>query len=111
MKEVTKDEIMELMGANDRLESKEWRTIFDPKLQQKVVKPSVRERIEAAIVRNKATHLVLFENHDFCSSQFGTRSVVCVGPDCTYRTPQDCEGKWLNDLPSQRQYATAFCAC
>jgi hypothetical protein len=52
---------------------------------------------------------VLFENQDFCSSRFGARTVVCVGPGCTYRTPEECEGKWLHDLPSQRQYAAAWC--
>jgi len=109
MKKVTKEEVMELMGANHRLEEKGWRTrVIDGGV---IVEPSVRENIEASIAKNKATHLVLFENQDFCSSQFGAKSVVCVGPECTYKTPQDCEGKWLHDLPSQRQYATTFCAC
>lgn len=87
MKQVTKAELMEKMDE------------------------SVHPAIEASIVKNKATHLVLFENQDMCSSQLGARTVVCIGPICTYKTPEQCEDKWLHDLPSQRQYAVAFCAC
>jgi hypothetical protein len=87
MKQVTKEEVMKQMDE------------------------SVYPAIEVSIVKNKATHLVMFENQVFDSSQFGARSVVCVGPECTYKTPQECEGHWLHDLPSQRQYATTFCEC
>ena len=87
MKQITKAELMEKMDK------------------------SVHPAIEARALDNKATHLVLFENQDMCSSQLGARTVVCVGPECTYKMPEQCEGKWLHDLPSQRQYAVAFCAC
>ena len=87
MKQVTKQQLMDMMDE------------------------SVHSCIEIRETSNKATHLVLFENQDFSSSQFGMRTVVCVGPECTYKIPSECEGKWLHDLPSQRQYATAFCSC
>jgi hypothetical protein len=87
MKQVTKEEVMKQMDE------------------------SVHLAIEASIVKNKATHLVLFENQDFCSSKFGARTAVCVGPECTYKKPEECNNHWLNDLPSQRQYATTFCEC
>ena len=109
MNKVTLDEMMERMGANHRLEAVGWRTGFDPKEQKTVVRPSIREEVQAAVKATGATHLVLFENQDFWSSGFGFKSVVCVGPGCTYGTTEECEGKWLNDLPSQRKYATAWC--
>ena len=109
MNKATLDEVMERMGANDRMEEAGWRTGFDPKEQKTVVRPSLRDRILGAAGATGATHLVLFENQDFWSSQFGAKTVVCVGPGCTYKAPEECEGKWLNDLPSQRQYATAWC--
>ena len=54
------------------------------------------------------TGLVRFENLDFNSSQFGTQTIMCVGPTRTYKTIEECEGKHLYDLPSQRQYAVAY---
>jgi len=36
----------------------------------------------------------------------GTSGPRQVGPNCTYKTSADTDGKWLNDLPSQRQYPT-----
>jgi hypothetical protein len=65
---------------------------------------SIHEAIDATAKRMEATHVVCFENVAFDSSRFGDRSALCVGPNNTYKSPDDCEGKWLNDLPSQRQY-------
>ena len=61
-----------------------------------------------AAKRFNSTHVVVFENQAFDSSAFGSRSAVCVGPNNTYKTPQECEGKHLLDLPSQRQYPVAY---
>jgi len=69
----------------------------------------VHPLIEKNIKKYQATHLVLFENQDMCSSSLGARTVMCVGKNNTYKTIEECEGKWLNDLPSQRQYAVSFC--
>jgi hypothetical protein len=52
--------------------------------------------------------LVCFENANFDSSRFGERSALVVGPSNTYRTFADCENQWINDLPSERQYATNY---
>ena len=73
--------------------------LFDP-----VVYPKIRE----AVKRNGATHIVVAENLMMDSSSFGKRSALCIGPNCTYKTPADCDGKWLNDLPSQRQYFLSY---
>lgn len=62
-----------------------------------------------SIERNSATHFVYFVNPDMSSSQLGNSTGLCVGPDCTFKTPEDCRGKWLNDLPSQRQYPEIYC--
>ena len=72
----------------------------------KEVHDHLREKFEFADV----THLVLFENIDMSSSQLGRRSAMLVGPSYTYKTLEAVEGQHLNDLPSQRQYAVAYCS-
>lgn len=52
--------------------------------------------------------VVLFRNQDMWASQCGASSCVVVGQGRTYETIEACEGKHLNDLPSQRQYAECF---
>ena len=72
--------------------------------------PSVHARIKAAVVRYPdAEAVVIFENVAFDSSAFGDRQALVVGPSNTFKSVEFCEGKWLNDLPSQRQYPQAFC--
>lgn len=68
----------------------------------------VHDKIREAIKSTQATHIVLFENLDMSSSSLGKRTALCVGPSCTFKSPEDCEGKHLNDLPSQRQYPTGY---
>lgn len=55
-----------------------------------------------------ATHVVLFENLTMDSSTFGTGKCLAVGPGLTYPNVEACEGKWLNEMPSQRLYPVAF---
>lgn len=55
-----------------------------------------------------AAGLVVFENQTFDSSEFGARTVCVIGPSNTYGTPKECEGKHINDLPSQRQHAAYY---
>jgi len=55
----------------------------------------------------KATHLVLFENQDFWSSRLGDRKWLFVGPTCTSKSPEELDGHWLGDQPSQRLYPVA----
>lgn len=52
--------------------------------------------------------VVLFKNLDMWSLNCGQSSCVVVGEDKTYKTVEECEGKWLNDLSSRRQYAECF---
>ena len=72
---------------------------------------SVRERILSAAARNQATHVVCFENVMLDSSQLGARSALCIGPQCTYKTLQEIEGKRLGDVPSRFQYPRSYWAC
>ena len=74
----------------------------------KMFDESAYPKVEAAIEATGATHLVCFENLALDSSSLGERTVLCVGPTCTFKRPKDCEGKWLKDLPSQRQYPVAY---
>lgn len=72
--------------------------------------PSVRTAIRAAALSCDATHVVCFEDLDVCSSELGKRTAVCMGPTCTYKSPEDTGGKWLNDLPCRRQYPRVYAA-
>ena len=67
------------------------------------------DQLAKNVKATEATHLVLFRNQDMWASQMGATSLLCVGPNCTYKTPEGCEGHHLHDLPSQRQYPQAFC--
>ena len=55
--------------------------------------------------------LVLYVNMQFDSSQFGRQTVMCYGPSRTYKTVAECDGKFLYDMPSQRQYPQAYVDC
>ncbi|RLC75316.1 MAG: hypothetical protein DRI61_15115 [Chloroflexi bacterium] len=70
--------------------------------------PSVRDRLKRLWDEPNTTALVLFECRDFWSSRFGQRSALAVGPGRTYVHWKACEGKWLNNLPSQRLHAVAY---
>lgn len=72
--------------------------------------PSVHGAILDRIQVMQATHVVLAENLQADSPQYGRRTALCVGPECTYRTPQECEDRWLRDLPSERQYFIEYAA-
>lgn len=61
-----------------------------------------------AIREFQPTHLVLFQCQQMDSSCFGSSTIIPIGPNNTYKTMEDVKGKWLHDLPSQRQYPVAF---
>jgi len=68
----------------------------------------VWDRLRALAVEDATTHLVVFENHNFSSTRLGDKTAVVLGPGHTYETLDDVDGKWLNDLPSMRQYPVAY---
>lgn len=80
---------------------------FDELLKE--VDPATVSSVRAMAKKTAATGLVLFRNMDFNSSNFGCQSLVAIGPTCTYKVIEECEGKHLNDLPSQRQYPDMWC--
>lgn len=69
--------------------------------------PEVHAKIEALLKRSDVDGAILFENTNLSSSACGERTAVIFGPGCTYKSAGSAEGKWLNDLPSQRQYPRA----
>lgn len=69
---------------------------------------SVHDQILAQAAREDVSHIVVYENMDFCSSSFGKRTAMAVGPGCTYKDVGEASKGWLNDLPSQRQYPVAY---
>lgn len=56
-----------------------------------------------------ATHLVIFVCQDMCSSHLGEHKALLIGPDCTYKTVEELEGKSIdNELASTAKLATGF---
>jgi hypothetical protein len=84
LKQLTLDELLEM---------------FDESVRGKIF-----EKLKPRLVKG----MVVFENHDMSSSQLGARTACVFGTGFTFATAEECEGKWINDLPSQRQYAVAF---
>lgn len=71
--------------------------------------PEVRPKIKEAIARYEGvTHVVMARCEDMWSSMRGHKTAMVVGPNNTYKTLEDCEGKWLGDLPSQRQHFVKY---
>ena len=65
------------------------------------------EYLKQQVKELNGTHIVLAENKNMSSSRFGQKSAIIVGGKASYKI-NDCNGKWLNDLPSQRQYFTKY---
>lgn len=55
-----------------------------------------------------AEAVVHFENVTLDSSSLGAKTAVIVGPGREIDSVAACEGRWLNDLPSQRQHAQGY---
>jgi len=58
--------------------------------------------------KSDAIGIVLFENRMMDSTNYGRMTAMIIGPTNTFKSAEDCEGKFLNDLPSQRQYPVAW---
>lgn len=72
--------------------------------------PSIHDAIKQAVLRYPDCEAVVcFMNEAMDSSSFGERQALVVGPSNTFKSVADCEGKWLKDLPSQRQYPQNWC--
>ena len=69
---------------------------------------SVRQNLAVAVAINRATHVVLFENLDLCSSMIGQRTVMCIGPGCVYKTVEETHNRHLGDVPSRFQWPTLW---
>lgn len=63
---------------------------------------------EALKRKPDAIGIVLFENRMMDSSNMGAMTAMIIGPTNTYKTVEECEGKHLNDMPSQRQHPVAW---
>jgi len=74
----------------------------------KLFDPEVWDKLRDAAKRTYASHIVVAENLQMDAGRFGWRTALCVGHACTYKRPEDCEGKWLGDTPSERQYFTCY---
>lgn len=70
--------------------------------------PSVHQAIFDAVKKYQSTHVVIFKNLNFDSLRFGAKVALAVGPNNTYKSPGDCKGKWLNNLPSERLYPVSY---
>ena len=70
--------------------------------------PEVHKKIKQTCARYKAPHVVCFQNQQFDSSALGASTACPVGPNNTFKSPEDTADKWLNDLPSRRQYPVNY---
>ena len=79
-----------------------WDTLlqaFNPELE-----PVLFERMD----RFTADGVVLFENVCLDSSSLGAQTCLVYGAHCTWKTPEETHGKWINDLPSRRMYPQCY---
>lgn len=53
--------------------------------------------------------IVVFEVLDMCSSAFGMRQAMVVGPTRSLKSVADCEDKHLGDVPSLFAYPQYYC--
>jgi len=83
-----------------KVTAKEFLALFDKE---------VHNLVAQSLKNLESTGIVYFENLQMDSPRCGDHSVFYVGPNNTYKTVAECEGKWLNDLPSQRQYPQVWC--
>lgn len=83
-----------------QLNKEEFFVQFDTSIHDQIVKSAAAYPDAEAIVR--------FENQDLSSTNLGAASALVVGPNNTFKSVTDCEGKWLYDLPSQRQYPVNY---
>lgn len=83
-----------------QLSKQELLDMFDESVHEKI--------LEAAARYPDAEAIVVFENVDMSSSRLGERSALVVGPSNTFTNVEDASDKWLGDLPSERQYPTAY---
>jgi hypothetical protein len=67
----------------------------------------VRPRILEVWEDPRTAGIVVYENQDFWSSQFGARTAMAVGPERTYTLEQALAGN-LGNLPSNFQYPTCY---
>jgi len=77
----------------------EFLAYFDPEVHDQIKRVSRGAGVDA---------VVMFENVQLDSSALGRRTALVVGPGRTAKSVEACAGKWLNDLPSQRQYPQCF---
>ena len=83
-REVTREQFMELFAENVR-----------PVFNRNLDRPDV-------------LGIVCYENLQMDSSAFGQRTAMIYGPKCSYKTLETTLAGHLDDLPSQRQYPTAY---
>lgn len=61
-----------------------------------------------ALADQEVTHIVQYRNITLDSSQLGTESHLMVGPELTYKTVDELDGKPLGDVPSRFQHPQGF---
>lgn len=52
--------------------------------------------------------IVIFENTNKSSDEYGQRTALVVGPACTHKTVAEFRGAWIGDNTTRRK-AVAFC--
>jgi len=67
----------------------------------------VHVQIKEMLERKDTVGMVMFENLDLTSSHIGERTAMIVGPNYTYKSVAECQGRHLGQVPSVFQYPLA----
>lgn len=67
---------------------------------------SVRARLESALGKEGVDGLIVYEDAQI-RVQYPARTAVVYGPGCTFKSVET-SAKWLNDLPTMRQYPRCY---
>jgi len=74
----------------------------------KMFHKSVHSDLDAKIVKTRAEYVVVFENLQMDSSNFGHRSALMIGAQCENKTIDDIRERRLGDVPSRFQYPVHY---
>lgn len=82
-------------------------TKLDRRALMELADPEIHGALTSILQREDVDGVVVFRNQQMDSSAFGHVTFMIYGPHCTYSAPPE-PNTFVNDLPSQREYAVAY---
>lgn len=80
---------------------------LDRRALMELADPEIRPALTRMLQHDDVNGIVVFRNQQMDSSAFGHVTFMIYGPHCTYNAPPE-PNTFINDLPSQREYAVAY---